>query len=66
MSHPDVGAVVIKSIGVSDKEPLLPVTIHATSATGMQGQQRKSVLTSPNQQVQQVQQLIRASDKDTV
>lgn len=63
-SHPDMtGAVVYKPNrdGGNDKEPLLPVTIHATSATGMQGQHRKGMLQSPGQ-VQSDQ----VSDKDTV
>lgn len=50
-SHGDMGAVVKANWdGSGDKEPLLPVTIHATSATGMQGQHRKgSTLVSPSQ-----------------
>ncbi len=62
-SYPDMGAVVFKPKGESggDKEPLLPVTIHATSATGMQGQHRKGTLVSPSQQ-----QSDHVSNKDTV
>jgi hypothetical protein len=63
-SHPDMNAVVVKSISGGDKEPLLPVTIHATSATGMQGQHRKGNLVSPSSSQQQ--QPGRASDKSTV
>jgi hypothetical protein len=63
-SHPDMSAVVVKSISVGDKEPLLPVTIHATSATGMQGQHRKgNNLVSP---ISNQQQPGRISDKSTV
>lgn len=62
-SHPDMSAVIVKSIGGGDKEPLLPVTIHATSATGMQGQHRKGNLVSPSSNQQQPG---RVSDKSTV
>lgn len=62
-SHPDMGSAVVKSSreGGSEKEPLLPVTIHATSATGMQGQHRKGTLVSPSQVPSD-----HVSDKDTV
>jgi hypothetical protein len=63
-SHPDMGSVIVKTLSGADKEPMLPVTIHATSATGMQGQHRKGTLLSPGSQVQQ--QPGRMSDKDTV
>jgi len=58
-SHPDMGSVVVKSINGVDKQPLLPVTIHASSATGLHGQHRKN--TTPNQPPSG-----RVSDKDTV
>lgn len=58
-SHPDMGSVVVKSISGVDKQPLLPVTIHANSATGLHGQHRKN--TTPNQLPSG-----RVSDKDTV
>lgn len=68
-SHPDMGSVVSsKSSGAGEKEPLLPVTIVATSATGMQGQHRKGALVSPTNPMQQHSNNSndRGSDKDTV
>lgn len=64
VSHSDLGSVVIKSTSNGDKDPLLPVTIHASSATGLHGQHRKGgVVLSPNGPVPSSE---RASDKDTV
>lgn len=59
-SHPDISSVIVKSLGGTEKEPLLPVNIHA-SATGMHGQHRKgSAAMLPGSQAQQ------QSDKNTV
>jgi hypothetical protein len=62
-SHADIDSVVVKSLGGPEKEPLLPVTIHA-SATGLHGQHRKGSGALPGSQAQQ--QPGRMSDKDTV